>query len=106
MREGLWRGRPYHEGGPTDWARSFDLADWGIFLAREGGQPVAGAALAAGPAGAPVYPMDRFRREDLAVLWDIRVHPEHRRRRIGTRLFRYAVDWAWSKGLGQLGAET
>jgi GNAT superfamily N-acetyltransferase len=50
--------------------------------------------------------MDRFRREDLAVLWDIRVHPEHRRRRIGTRLFRYAVDWAWSKGLGQLGAET
>jgi GNAT superfamily N-acetyltransferase len=64
---------------------------------------VGGAAVAS---GAPVYPIDRFQRADLAVLWDIRVHPEYRRRGIGTRLFEYAADWARGKGFGQLGVET
>lgn len=89
--------------GPTDWAEDFDVSGWGIFLARHGARPVGGAAVAS---GAPVYPMDRFQREDLAVLWDIRVHPEYRRQGIGTRLFDYAADWARRKGFGQLGVET
>jgi hypothetical protein len=46
---------------------------------------------------APVYPMDRFQRQDLAVLWDIRVHPEHREQGSGgvsgvTTLLTDAVD--------------
>jgi GNAT superfamily N-acetyltransferase len=95
--------KDYGSDGPTDWAETFDLSGWGIFLALAGSRPVGGAAVAT---GAPVYPMDRFQREDLAVLWDIRVHPEYRRQGIGTQLFGYAADWAQRNGFGQLGVET
>jgi ribosomal protein S18 acetylase RimI-like enzyme len=67
------------------------------------GQPVAGAAVAVAP---PIFPMVRFQREDLAALWDIRVHPEYRRQGIGSRMFRAAADWARRRGYGQLGIET
>jgi GNAT superfamily N-acetyltransferase len=91
------------EDRPSRWAASFDLSRWGIFLAREGERVLGGAAVALDTA---VYPMDRFQRKDLAVLWDIRVHPDAQRRRIGTMLFRHAADWARRQGCGQLGLET
>jgi GNAT superfamily N-acetyltransferase len=88
---------------PTCWAAEFDLSGWGIFLAADGDRPVGGAAVAV---DAPVYPMDRFQRKDLAVLWDIRVHPDHRKCGIGSLLFDHAADWARRNGWGQLGLET
>ena len=45
-------------------------------------------------------------RDDLAVLWDFRVHPDYRRKGIGTALFRRAAQWARSKGCKQLKIET
>jgi streptothricin acetyltransferase len=99
--------RDYNSAGddnPAAWSADFDLARWGIFLAIDDrGRPVGGAAVAV---DAPVYPMDRFQRQDLAVLWDIRVHPDHRGRGIGSRLFNHAANWARLKGYGQLGLET
>jgi GNAT superfamily N-acetyltransferase len=93
-----------NEDHPTHWASHFDIGRRGIFLATDDqGQHVGGATVAV---DAPLYPLDRFQRQDLAVLWDLRVHPEHRKQGIGSRLFRYAVDWARSKGYGQLGMET
>jgi GNAT superfamily N-acetyltransferase len=47
-----------------------------------------------------------FEREDVAALWDIRVHPDERRRGIGSKLFEYAADWARRKGCRQLKIET
>ena len=88
---------------PTAWAASYDVSQWGIFLAREGDRAVGGAAVAV---DAPVYPLDRFQRRDLAVLWDIRVHPDERGRGVGRELFRHAVAWSRRKGFGQLGLET
>lgn len=92
------------DDNPTAWSADFDPDRWGIFLAIDGGErPVGGAAVAV---DAAVYPMDRFQRRDLAVLWDIRVHPDHRGRGVGSKLFRYAADWARPRGYGQLGLET
>jgi len=88
---------------PSAWAKEFDLSRWGILLASDAGCPVGGAAVAV---GAAVYPLDRFQRQDLAVLWDIRVAPEERGRRIGTKLFKMAASWARERGCGQLGLET
>ena len=45
-------------------------------------------------------------RSDLAVLWNIRVHPDHRRQGIGTNLFQRARELAKAKGCGQLKIET
>ena len=91
------------DDNPTGWAASFDVSQWGILLATDDHRPVGGAAVAI---DAPVFPMDRFQRKDLAVLWDIRVCPEDRRRGIGSKLFEHVVDWARRKGRGQLGMET
>jgi GNAT superfamily N-acetyltransferase len=88
---------------PSCWAECYDASAWGIFLAIQDGQPLGGAALAV---DAPVYPLDRFQRSDLIVLWDIRVHPDKRGRGIGAALFRHAADWARVRGYGQLGLET
>ena len=93
----------YENDGPTAWAQEFDLQTWGIFVAFEAAKPVGGAAVAL---NAQVYPLDHFQRQDLAVLWDIRVHPDARGRGIGARLFRHAADWARGQGYGQLGLET
>lgn len=92
-----------NDDNPTSWAANFDVSGWGIFLATDDDRPVGGAAVAI---DVPVYPMDRFQRQDLAVLWDIRVHPDDRGRGIGSKLFRYAVDWSRRQGRGQLGLET
>jgi ribosomal protein S18 acetylase RimI-like enzyme len=45
-------------------------------------------------------------RKDLAVLWDLRVHPEFRRRGIGARLFLAAAAWARERDCVQLDVET
>lgn len=91
------------EDRPSRWAKVYDVSRWGILLARDGGRPVGGAAVAV---DAPGYPLDRFQRKDLAVLWDIRVEPRERRRGIGRELFRRAAEWARERGYGQLGLET
>jgi GNAT superfamily N-acetyltransferase len=92
------------EGDPiSDWARQFDISKWGLFVACDGDRSVGGAAVAIETA---VYPMDKFQREDLAVLWDLRVDPEDGRKGIGTALFLHAAEWARNKGYGQMGLET
>jgi GNAT superfamily N-acetyltransferase len=90
------------EGFPEDWPRQFDVSNWGILLAWEDGRCVGGAAVAHNTAG--VYMLEG--RSDLAVLWDIRVRPEARRRGIGARLFQHAAGWARERGCRQLKAET
>lgn len=90
------------EGFPEDWPRQFDVSNWGILLTWEDGRCVGGAAVAHNTAG--VYMLEG--RSDLAVLWDIRVRPEARRRGIGAQLFQHAAGWARERGCRQLKAET
>ena len=45
-------------------------------------------------------------RRDLAVLWDIRVDPDHQRRGVGTALFGAAETWSRTRGCRQLKIET
>jgi GNAT superfamily N-acetyltransferase len=91
------------ENNPSHWAKEYDVSRWGILLALDGKRPVGGAAVAI---DAELYPLDRFQRRDMAVLWDIRVGLEDQRRGIGKRLFRAAAGWAKERGYGQLGLET
>jgi GNAT superfamily N-acetyltransferase len=90
------------DSGPLQWPQQFDVRNWGFFLALDGDQPVGGAAVAM---DAPDVNMLE-RRKDLAVLWDIRVHPDMRGRGIGSKLFWHAVDWARQKGCKQFKIET
>jgi ribosomal protein S18 acetylase RimI-like enzyme len=88
--------------GPTRWPERFDLSRWGIFSAVEGERRVGGAVVAWNTPG-----VDLLRgRDDLAVLWDLRVHPEYRERGVGTLLFDHAVSWAQERGCRWLEVET
>lgn len=91
-----------NEGRPIRWTEKFDISRWGFFLAVDGPLVVGGAAVAI---DTPKVNMLE-NRKDLAVLWDIRVHPSRRRSGVGSKLFRYAADWARRKGCRQLKIET
>jgi len=88
--------------GPQSWPVHFDISNWYIYMAFDQRQPVGGAAIAYNTDGVNMLEG----RDDIAVLWDIRVHPDHAGKGIGTVLFQHAVDWSKSKGCSQLKIET
>ena len=87
---------------PTCWTEQFDLSNWGILSAFDGGNRIGGAAIAwKTPA---VNMLDG--RDDLACLWDIRVAPDYRAGGVGRQLFTRAIDWARVRNCRQIKVET
>lgn len=80
----------------------FCLANWAFFLAYDGGKPVGGAIVAARTPG--VHMLEG--REDLCVLWDIRVAEEYQSQGIGSRLFERAAQWGRAQGMRQMKIES
>lgn len=89
-------------GSPVTWPQQFYIDNWGLFLALQDDQPVGAAAVAWNTNGVNMLEG----RRELAVLWDIRVDPRHRREGIGAALFRRAADWARARGCTRLKIET
>ena len=87
---------------PSGWPGRFDLKNWGIFLALDGGLVLGGIVLAWHTAGVDM--LDG--RDDLTVLWDIRVLPGRRRRGVGKGLFQHAVAWSRERRCTQMKIET
>ncbi len=92
----------YEDGPPQAWPRQFDMGNWGVLLARAGQKPVGGAAIAYNTAGVNMLEG----RSDLAVLWDIRVHPEWRGQGLGRSLLASSANWAYQRGCTTLKIET
>ena len=87
---------------PDRWVHQFDLSKWGFFMAMDGERAAGGAAVVLN--SPEVHMLEN--RSDLAVLWDLRVQPEQRRKGIGRWLFQQAVEWARVQGCTQLKIET
>jgi GNAT superfamily N-acetyltransferase len=87
---------------PLKWPESFDMTNWAFFIAYSNGVPVGGATVAVDTSELVMLES----RRDLALLWDIRVSPNKRRRGVGTKLFQAAEEWAKTKGCRQLKVET
>lgn len=83
------------------WARRFDIRNWAFFLACDGDRPIGAAAVASRTEG--VHMLDG--RDDLAVLWDIRVAEEYKHRGVGQALFDRAAAWSREQGLVQMKIE-
>ena len=90
------------EGGPMDWSSHFEIKNWGFFLAKDNLDPIAGAAIAYNTNGINMLE----ERDDLSVLWDIRVRPENRGIGIGKALFKRACEWSAMRGCRQMKIET
>lgn len=88
--------------GPQSWSHHFDLTNWGFLAARKNGDLIGGAAVAFNTPGVQMLEG----RQDLAVLWDIRVAPDHQGCGIGHRLFKAAEDWALARMCRTLKVET
>lgn len=87
---------------PADWAHRFDVTNWGFLSARIDGKRVGGAVVAF---QSPDLDMLEGR-NDLAVLWDIRVAPDARGNGIGSALIAAAEEWARGRGARLLKVET
>jgi ribosomal protein S18 acetylase RimI-like enzyme len=87
---------------PSRWQHRFDVSHWGILGAWVSGARVGGAVIAWRSSAVEV--LDG--REDLAVLWDLRVTPAARGQGVGAALFREAEQWAVARGASWLRAET
>lgn len=94
----------YEDGSPTAWPHQFDMRNWGFLLARQDPDttPIGGAAIAWKTNGVNMLEG----RSDLAVLWDIRVQPQHRGQGIGAALLQQSADWARQRGCTTLKIET
>ena len=90
------------DGPPANWLKHFDVSQWLFLMGYDGETPVGGAVVAF--RSSKVNMLEG--RDDLAGLWDIRVHPGYRGRGIGTALFDQAAVWARKQGCKQLKAET
>ncbi len=87
---------------PARWPERFDVSSWGLLAARQDGERVGGALIAGRTPDLRLL----GGRDDLALLWDLRVAPEHRGSGVGTLLFEAAERWARARGYRQLGVET
>ena len=88
--------------GPQCWPGRFDVSNWGLICARRDGARVGGAVIAFKTPGLHML----GGRDNVAVLWDIRVSPRERGVGIGSALFRAAGDWAGARGCRWLKIET
>ena len=79
----------------------FDISNWAFWMAFDGTKPVGAAAAACRTEG--VYMLDG--RDDMSVLWDIRVDDEYKNMGIGSKLFDLAVHWSKNQGLRQMKIE-
>lgn len=88
--------------GPSYWSGCFDLSNWGFIVARDNGARVGGAAIA--------YQTDAVNllegRDDLALLWDLRVSPTHRGHGLGLQIFREVEKWSLVRHCTELKVET
>ena len=91
-----------NDGGPEAWASRFDLSHWRFFAARVAGERVGGAAVVL---RAPDVDMLRGR-QDVALLWDIRVAPEMRFRGVGAALVAAVEAWSAAHGAEWIEVET
>ena len=86
---------------PSQWVE-FDVSKWVLIGAFAQGRRVGGVIGAVDTPGVDMLEG----RDDLLVLWDLRVAPGARREGVGTALFRAAEAWGVAQGCRELKVET
>ena len=89
-------------GSPDDWSKDFDITNWVLHSVWIDGRRAGGIVVAFRTEGVDMLE----RRNDLAVIWDLRVARDLRGRGLGSALFAAAEACAKAQGCKQLKVET
>ena len=87
---------------PGNLEQQFDLTNWGLLYALVNGQKVGAALIAFQTSNVDMLE----NRQDLAVLWDIRIDKNFRGKGIGSSLFNAVKVWAAAHNCTELKIET
>lgn len=87
---------------PVDWSERLNAVDWTLFAAWREGERIGGALVAVDAPGVRLLDGD----PQVAMLWDLRVHPASRGSGVGAALFQAAETWGATRGCRSLKAET
>lgn len=85
----------------SHWKELFDMSNWKFFVAYDEDKMIGGSIVATKTKNCNMLEG----RDDLAVLWDIRVSEEYKGMGIGTKLFCMAKEYAKSNGFRELKIE-
>ena len=85
----------------TKYAAEFDITNWAFFMAFHDDMPIGAVTIASRTEG--VQMLDG--RDDMSVLWDLRIDDRFKQQGIGSKLFNLAVDWSKSQGFSQMKIE-
>ncbi|SHI10728.1 GNAT family N-acetyltransferase [Sporanaerobacter acetigenes] len=85
----------------TRWDKQFDISNWAFFMAFDGEYPVGAATVASRTEEINML----AGRNDLTVLWDIRVDDHYKRQGVGQSLFDMATNWSREHNLVQMKIE-
>lgn len=89
------------DGDPVRW-RKWDLTNWEILFAYDGDMRIGSATMAWRSPG--MYMLQE--RDDLALLWDLRINHAYRGQGVGRALYNAGVAWARERGCVALKIET
>ena len=85
----------------AEYADEFDITNWGFFMSFDGEKPIGAATIVAKPKD----PRLVDGRDDLCLLWDLRVDDRYKQQGVGTSLLNMAVEWSRAKGYQQMKIE-
>jgi len=88
--------------GPERWLKRWDLSNWGVLSAFFNGGRIGGAVIAYNTR--KLFMLQG--RNDIAALWDLRVHPDFRNQGVGSKLFQSVEVWARERNCRSLKIET
>lgn len=87
--------------GVSRWDKQFDISNWAFFMAFDDKIPIGAVTVASRTKDVHML----SGREDLAVLWDIRVSDEYKGKGVGQALLDMAIDWSRKQNLVQMKIE-
>lgn len=85
----------------TKYTKEFDITNWTFFMAFYDELPIGAGTVVSRTKN--VNMLDG--RDDMSVLWDIRVDDRYKRQGVGTKLFTMAVKWSKANGFKQMKIE-
>jgi len=85
----------------TRWEKRWDISNWAFFMAFDDERPIGAVTVVTRTKEINML----SGRDDLAVLWDIRVDDAYKHQGIGQALFDMAVKWSREQGIIQMKIE-